>query len=262
MVRPVFRFLALTVLAWPLAVSAAEGERWAEIRAMLFEDRSLVDGSAVLELQAPSRALDASTVPIAIAARDGAPAIRTLWLVIDENPAPVAATFHLDPKLLRPRIETRVRVNAYTNVHAVAEAEDGTLYVVERFVKAAGGCSAPGLKDKEIAMARLGKMKLKPLDPFRLGEPMRVKLMIAHPNYTGLQIDQLTRQWIPPDYVTHVEVRYDGRTALRVDSDISISEDPTFIFSVVPDRAATLTVLVDDSSERHFEKSWSLGPNS
>ena len=53
----------------------------------------------------------------------------------------------------------------------MAETSDGQLYVVERFVKAAGGCSAPALKDKEVAMARLGKMQLKPMTPFAPGEP-------------------------------------------------------------------------------------------
>ena len=47
-----------------------------------------------------------------------------------------------------PAISTRVRVNSYTNVHAVAELSDGKLYVVKTYVKASGGCSAPAVKDR------------------------------------------------------------------------------------------------------------------
>ena len=52
-------------------------------------------------------------------------------------------------------ISTRVRVNDYTNVHAVAELSDGQLYVVSTFVKASGGCSAPMAKNPEEATANL-----------------------------------------------------------------------------------------------------------
>ncbi len=261
--RPGRRLLAALLLC-VVAGSAGAGEasRWDEIRAMLFGDRTLADGRAVLELAAPERALDAALVPVRIRAREGAPPIRTLWLVIDENPAPLAAVFHLDPGLARPDIETRVRVNSYTPVHAVAETADGRLLVVARFVKAAGGCSAPGTRDRGEALARVGRMKIRPLGPVMAGAPVRVKVKIAHPNYTGLQIDQLTRQWIPPDYVTRVRLRLAGRTALEVESDISVSEDPTFLVTLVPPGETELTVEVEDSSDRRFTKSIRLVPEA
>ncbi len=252
------------LLLWAAAGSSVAGEssRWDEIRAMLFDDRPLADGTAVLELEAPQRALDAALVPVRIRARAGAPPIRTLWLVIDENPAPVAAVFRLDPELARADIETRVRVNSYTPVHAVAEAVDGRLFVVARFVKAAGGCSAPGTRDRGEALARVGRMKIRPLEPVVAGRPVRVKIKIAHPNYTGLQIDQLTRQWIPPDYVTRVRLRLAGRTAVEVESDISISEDPTFLVTLVPPGEVELGVEVEDSSDRRFARSVRLVPEA
>jgi sulfur-oxidizing protein SoxY len=182
--------------------------------------------------------------------------------VIDNNPAPVAAVFHLTPEAGIGRIETRVRVNAYTPVHVVAESASGALFAVERYVKAAGGCSAPALKDKEVAMARLGRMKFDLLDPFEAGKPLRARLKIAHPNYTGLQIDQISRNWIPPDYVTKVDIQFDGRPLLLVEGDISLSEDPTFDFAFVPQKPGTLTAVVEDSSGRRFEGSWQIGPTS
>mgnify|MGYP002150436774 CR=1 FL=1 len=51
-------------------------------------------------------------------------------------------------------IETRVRVDAYSHVRAIAEASDGQLYAVTRFVKASGGCSAPAGSDAQAAAAR------------------------------------------------------------------------------------------------------------
>ncbi len=67
--------------------------------------------------------------------------VKKVTLVIDSNPAPVAAVFEFGPKAGVATIETRVRVNQNTLVHAVAETIGGKYYVSESFVAAAGGCS-------------------------------------------------------------------------------------------------------------------------
>ena len=41
-----------------------------------------------------------------------------------------------------------------------------------------------------------------------------------------MQIDQLTRLWIPPDYVQSVKVSYGGTPVLEVEGDIALSADP------------------------------------
>lgn len=253
------------VLGASTTAPAAE-DGWATVRDMLFAGREIANGSGRLQLALPARALDAAMVPVEItllpeAATDADP-VRRLWLVIDNNPAPVAAVFHLAPEAGLRTLETRVRVNAYTPVHLVGETASGKLLAVDRFVKAAGGCSAPALKDMELAMARLGQMKFALLTPFTPGTPQRAKLKIGHPNYTGLQIDQVTRNWIPPDYVTRVEIRFEGEPVLQVDGDISLSEDPTFVFDFLPHKAGTVTAVVEDSSGRRFEGSWQIGPTS
>ena len=55
----------------------------------------------------------------------------------------MATKFELGPDANVTEISTRVRVNNYTDVHAVAELSDGKLYVSKTYVKASGGCSAP-----------------------------------------------------------------------------------------------------------------------
>ena len=73
--------------------------------------------------------------------------------MIDQNPAPMAAKFELGPDANVTEISTRVRVNNYTDVHAVAELSDGKLYMTKTYVKASGGCSAPAAKNAEEAKA-------------------------------------------------------------------------------------------------------------
>ena len=262
--RPLLLAAALAVAAAAAPAHADEGN-WPSIRDALFPNRDLKDGLSIVQLDAPYRAEDAAVVPITIKAlipQTPERYIATVHLIIDQNPAPEAAVFHLHPENGDATLSTRVRVNEYTPVHVVAETLDGQLYVIDRFIKAAGGCSAPALKDKETAMARLGQMRLKQETPFTPGEPNRLHLLISHPNYSGLQIDQVTRNWIPSDYVRSVRVTYAGRSVLEIDSDISISEDPSFTFDLVPQEPAELKVVVDDSSKRHFEKSFEIGAGS
>ena len=87
--------------------------------------------------------------------------VKAFTIVIDENPAPVTATFTIGPSAVVSSISTRVRVNSYTNVHAVAELSDGKLYVVKTYVKASGGCSAPASKSADEAKAGLGQLRFR-----------------------------------------------------------------------------------------------------
>lgn len=252
--------LGLTIAA-SLGPAAAAGpdEAWDDIREMLFADREIQDGAGVIHLAAPQRAHDAAIVPVEIVAdipQTPERYIETVHLVIDQNPAPVAGVFHLTPESGRATIATRVRINAYTNVRAIAETSDGQLYMASRFVKASGGCSAPALKDHEQAIARLGKMKIRPMTPFRAGAPTEVQLLISHPNYSGMQIDPLSRNWIPPHYVREIHISYDDRTVLRVEGDISLSENPSIHFSFVPQGPGELSVRVVDSEEQEFTGAW------
>jgi sulfur-oxidizing protein SoxY len=255
---------ALVVLAPSASPSMAadENDAWPEIRAHLFKDRDILEGAGVLRLDAPERALDAAIVPIKINAdipQTEGRYIETIHLIIDKNPSPVAGVFHMTPETGVASIATRIRVNEYTNIRAIAETSDGQLYMAERFVKASGGCSAPALKDHEVAMARLGQMKLKTVTPFTVGEPNQVQLMISHPNYSGLQIDQLTRNWVPPHFIEQIDVRYEDKTILSVEGDISLSENPSIRFSFVPDRPGEIEVRAMDTEGGVFAKSWPVG---
>lgn len=257
--------VAAALVAMPLSGLLADESNWPSIKEALFAARELKDGADILALEAPKRAHDAAVVPITIKAlipQTPERYIKTVHLVIDQNPAPVAGVFHLYPESGSATIATRVRVDQYTDVRAVAETSDGELYMVQRFVKASGGCSAPALKDKELAMSRLGKMKLDARTPFAPGTVNEAQLLISHPNYTGLQMDQLTRHWIPPDYVRMIKVRYGDRPVLDVEGDISLSEDPAIGFSFVPTAPAEMRVEVVDSKGRTFQQSWPVGPSS
>ena len=82
-------------------------------------------------------------MPNATQAEAGSPRITKLALVVDHNPAPVAGEFTFGPATAPLDFEVRVRVDAYSDVRAIATLEDGRQVMAGRFVKASGGCAAP-----------------------------------------------------------------------------------------------------------------------
>ncbi len=261
------RFAAVTVFALALSAAPAlaageEDDPWPDLRETLFGERPIAGGAGVVSLEAPYRAYDAAIVPVTIAAEIPQTAeryIKTLTLIVDKNPAPVAAIFNLTPEMGTATISTRIRVNEYTNVRVIAETSDGALHMAEKFVKAAGGCSAPALKDMAAAEARIGKMKLKQSRPGAAAQPQEVQLLVSHPNYTGFQMNQLTRHYIPAHFVQDITVSYGGQTLMTVEGAISLSEDPSIHFSFLPKAdSKEMSVEVRDTEGEVYTGSWPL----
>ena len=258
------RVLAIACLASlsHAAQQSSEDARWGDIRQALLGERAISDGAALLALDTPVRALDAAVVPVEITTRFEQTAqryIHKLYLVIDQNPSPVAAVFEFPGDRDWTRISTRVRVNAYTDVRAVAELNDGSTFMVKNFVKASGGCSAPALKDPAAAAAQLGRMKLLLPEDAAADDLFLTRLMIRHPNSSGMQFDQVTRHFIPADYVRNIEVRYNDQLLYKVATDISISENPMIAFGLRNDPGkGELDVRVLDTEGRQFEKRFPL----
>ncbi|NDV87245.1 quinoprotein dehydrogenase-associated SoxYZ-like carrier [Aurantimonas aggregata] len=241
----------------PEAAAAASPSTWTSLRADLFGERPLVEGSEAISLDAPARATDPAIVPITLTLDPGHD-IRKVTLVIDENPAPVAATFDIAENAGVTQLSTRVRVNEYTDIHAVAEAADGTLYVTSRFVKAAGGCAAPAAKDPEVAASEMGQMKLRFFEAAADADRHEAQLMIRHPNNSGLQKDQVTLLYIPAHFISELAITRNGEPLFSMTGGISISEDPSFRFDYAGEAAAFHARAVDTDGNV-FEKSFTPG---
>lgn len=241
---------------------------WPTLASLFFGNEPLREGDGVLALEAPYRALDAAVVPITIRLppRPGDDrAVRRVSLVIDGNPSPLAATFTLGGHGGVDAIATRVRVDDYTNIHAVAELSDGTRYVVSRFVKAAGGCSAPALKQTASAIP-LGTMRWRefvPADKDGAAPGEReAQLMIRHPNYSGMQMDQVTRLYIPAEFIRTVEIRQGSDVILAVEGGIALSENPEFRFRFRPSGDAPFHAEAVDSTDKRFGGEWKADTSS
>lgn len=268
----------LMLAGWlPLAALAATGLEvpdphanavWQKILtspAMPWAGRVVTEASAaMLSLDVPSRADDPAAVPVLI--HSGLPLtadkrIEKVYLIVDNNPSPIAGVFTFHPLAGRLHLETRIRVETYTHVRAVAVMSDGTAMMAVKHVKASGGCTAPAGRDHQVALANLGKMRLslpqglqaKPGEQTRL-----VQLMLSHPNESGLAMDQLSRLYPQAYFVRSLEVSYQGRPVLSAEMDFSISENPHFRFYLQASNQGMLKASFTDTQDKVFQSTLDL----
>lgn len=256
--------LSVTVSGVTPSQADEDETTWADLRENLYGDREIKDGSHLLSITAPYRALDAALVPVEIHSLrpdSQAPRFKSITLVIDENPAPVAAVFTLSPEANVSFLSTRMRVNAYTYMRVIGEAEDGALYMVRRYVKASGGCSAPASKNADEALASLGQLRFRDYSEKTAGDGAgqgkEVQLQIRHPNYSGLQMDQLTGHYRPAHFVRSIVIEGDEKPIMSIEGAISFSENPTIRFKF-QQQAKEISAHVEDTENNVFEKSWQL----
>jgi len=256
--RRCIRLLAGIVFSLsPLAAAAASPSAWDELRPVLWGDRAVAEAGFVA-LDAPVRAHDAAATPVEIAvAPPPGRRVARLTLIVDENPAPVAAEVEIGPAMGRNlRLSTRLRIDAYSHVRAVVELDDGSLHQAARFVKASGGCSAPASKDAAAAQAAMGQLRL------RVFDGAQAQMMVRHPNHSGFQVDQVTLLHVPPHFVDAMEVRLGAELVFRMTGGISLSEDPSFRFSYVPNGATAFEVRVTDTDGGAFAGAFAATPGS
>jgi len=255
--------LGLAACGW-VGDAAAQQDPWPELANQVFNGRPLVDGTDLLAIEMPGRAEDAAIVPLTVRATlppGDARRVKAFTIVIDENPAPVTATFTIGPTAVVSSISTRVRVNSYTNVHAVAELSDGMLYAVRTYVKASGGCSAPAGKNVEEANARLGKMRYRQFaraDEAPASRIREAQIMIGHPNNSGLQMDQVTQLYVPAFFVNELRLWQDDSPVLTMEGGISISEDPNIRFTYVSNGAKNFRAEAKDTEGHVFQREWKI----
>ena len=237
---------------------------WPGLVQDIFNNRTMNDGAGVIAVEMPTRAEDAAIVPVTLRTTlppgDGRRVLR-ITLVIDQNPAPMAAKFELGPEAMVSEISTRVRVNNYTDVHAVAELSDGKLYMAKTYVKASGGCSAPAAKNADEANSRLGQMRYRQFAKPGQGPASgtrEAQIMVGHPTNSGLQMDQVTQLYIPAFFVNELRLWQDDRMVLAMEGGISISEDPNIRFTYVSGDAKRFRAEAKDTDGHVFQREWKI----
>jgi len=223
-----------------------------------FPDKQIVEDTTqnILEIKAPYTAEDASIVPVSIhtnIAQQADNYIKKLHVYVDKNPVPLVGVFEFTPASGRADLAMRIRVDDFSYVRAIAEMNNGDLYMAKTFVRAKGACSAPPPPGMEDSRKLLGNMKMNTIGDVVLGKPNLMQLMIRHPNITGMAPLKVGSRIIPPAFfVNTLEVGFNDQLIMKAQLTFSISMDPAFRFYFVPDKEGTITVKGTDTQDNHF----------
>jgi sulfur-oxidizing protein SoxY len=235
----------------PAAHSDSSPE-WENLRDKLFHGRTVDNTPGTIQIIAPLRAAYGASVPIRIVSKlPQTPAlyVKRIYLLVDKNPSPLAATIDLTPEVGQADFETRLRVDEYSHVRVVAELSNGELHTDSRYVKTSGGCSAPPNRDSPEL---IGKTLLKVADHVTMNQATGADVTVLHPNDTGFELNAVTVMFIPAHFVRSIKVSYADRKVFDADLDFSISENPTLHFNFVPHGRGELKAEVEDSKDAHW----------
>lgn len=234
---------------------------WDGIRKEFYSGRDIAESKLVV-VEAPDKAEDASVVPVTIYLNaEVAENIKSLRVFIDNNPMPLVGSFSFGRAagVGSKTISTRVRFDSFSYIRAIAETEDGRLYMDTHFVQAAGGCSSPAIKDATEAAANAGQMNIKKIAAQRFASNRHQSMvtaegqvMLKHPNYSGMQMDPVTGQYIPAKYVKSIDVSRSGELIFHMEAGISLSTNPNVRFSYGSVEGETLEAKAEDSDGATF----------
>jgi sulfur-oxidizing protein SoxY len=253
--------LPLGTIAYAQDDEAPEPPGWNGIRKEFYDGREIAESKLVV-VEAPDKAEDASVVPVTIYLNaEVAENIKTLRVFIDNNPMPLVGSFAFGRAagVGSKTISTRVRFDSFSYIRAIAETQDGRLFMDTHFVQAAGGCSSPAIKDATEAAANAGQMNIKKIAAQRFASNRNQSMvtaegqvMLKHPNYSGMQMDPVTGQYIPAKYVRSIDVSRGGELIFHMEAGISLSTNPNVRFTYGSVEGETLEAKAEDSDGATF----------
>jgi len=245
---------ALLITTISSANAESDPSKWPLVKEAFFAQRSMAD-APFITFVAPRRAESGAQVPLEISidqTQADANAIKTLYVLVDSNPIPLAATYHLTDKLGKFKLATRIRMEMDSYIRAVGETADGKLFLASVEIRAAGGCGGTVDGDENAIRAAAGKIKMNVESPVKFGDATSATFIIKHPMRTGLQRDLVSQGFVPAFYIQKAAFTYNNEPVMNVDFGVGTSEDPYLRFNFIPRAPGVLAVKAVDNDGKEF----------
>ena len=111
----------------------------------LFGGRPVRDGASVINLELPLIAEDGGNVAMSVEVKSPMTPqsyVKAIYILSDKNPRPLNGKFILTPASGQAYVATSLRLADTGDVRAVAEMQDGVLFMVKRSVRVVvAGCA-------------------------------------------------------------------------------------------------------------------------
>lgn len=234
------------------ANAEASDKVWPVVKEAFFANRTITE-APFMKLTGPRRAESGAQVPVTLTVdQSGGAVIKNVYLIVDANPIPLAATYHLTEALGNLQLSTRIRMETDSYIHAIGETADGKLFMTNVVIRAAGGCGGTVDGNEAEIRAAAGKIKLQVEDPVKIGVATPATFIIKHPMRTGLQRDLVSQGFVPAFYIQKAAFTLNGKPVMNVDFGVGTSEDPYLRFDIIPDAAGKLEVKAVDNEGKEF----------
>jgi len=110
----------------------------------VFGGRSMKDGAGMIKLDIPLIAENGAVVPVSVevnAPMTPQAYVKHIYVVADKNRIPIVTRVALTPASGQAYMGANIRLGETTDVRAIVEQSDGTLFALKREVKVTvGGC--------------------------------------------------------------------------------------------------------------------------
>jgi sulfur-oxidizing protein SoxY len=124
----------LLAMAWPQSAFTSETAAGA-LQALFGADP--VAASDQITLKAPEIAENGAVVPVTV--ESTLPNARSISLVVEKNPRPLAVMFELSPRV-PPNVSCRIKMGQTSNVIAVVQTDAGLFSTSKEVKVTIGGC--------------------------------------------------------------------------------------------------------------------------
>ncbi len=246
--------MAGLLLTFSTALWAEASDKiWPVVKEAFFANRPIEEAS-FMKITGPRRAESGAQVPISLTVDQSSAAapIKNVYIIVDANPIPLAATYHLTELLGNLQLSTRIRMETDSYIHAIGETADGKLYMTNVVIRAAGGCGGTVDGNEAEIRATAGKIKLQVENPVKIGVATPATFIIKHPMRTGLQRDLVSQGYVPAFYIQKAVFTLNGKPLMSVDFGVGTSEDPYLRFDIIPEAAGPLEVKAADNEGKEF----------
>lgn len=206
-------------------------QNWPLIKEAFFSQRP-INNTDSIQVTAPLGAENAGQVPMTLKIKNQPQdAIKKLYILIDANPIPLAATYQFPEYFNQLELSTRVRLESDSMIRVIAETVKGQLLMAYTPVNAGGGCAGAMAEDEAMVRKSAGKIKFQLNPPYKLHETASATLQIKHPMYTGLQTDAVTKKIKPAFYAKDVDVEFDKTKVMHIEFGVGTAENPHVNFN-------------------------------
>lgn len=250
--------IVLALTPWTLSNAQADGQdMWSGLHRDYFDGRQIAEGDNVVQLDVPERADDPALVPIKIRIPSTySGGIRTITVVIDRNPSPIAAVFKFGAAVGHSgerSIATRVRMDRELPVRAIVETDDGQLHMAVKTVNAAGGCASVASKNPDSTSNAIGDVRVRVFSPAPGSTWLpEAQVMIKHPNNNGMQRDPTSGEYIPIMFIQEITAVSGQEIVFKMESSISISANPNLRFTFQPSLDQEIDIEAVDTTGARF----------